>query len=156
MFIQENHEATSDLCKNTPTALLECMFNLLKVLYFLMYMMYNSIHHNSEEQEWDGWMAGGSLKGRKHSTIYAVIANLSTQAFHYCFWYDDAYHLKKYACNPSRRDCTETSKRLASLDIVVDKLHFRGHVDAWCHQNCDPYKIDQHKQVTTTYSSDHV
>jgi hypothetical protein len=81
-------------------------------------------------------------------------SNIPTQPFHYCYYaacicYDDACHLKKYACNPSRRDCTEASTKISSLDIVVDKLHFRGHVDAWCHQNCDPYKIEKLKQVRT-------
>ena len=57
--------------------------------------------------------------------------------------------LKKYACNPSRKNTTTTSSRLASLTIAVDKLHFRGHADPWCHQNCDPYKFDELKEVNS-------
>ena len=66
-----------------------------------------------------------------------------------CVCYDDACHLKKYACNPSRKNTTTTSSRLASLNIAVDKLHFRGHVDPWCHQNCDLYKFDELKEVNS-------
>ncbi len=25
------------------------------------------------------------------------------------------------------------------MKIVVDKLHFRGHVYKWCHENCNPH-----------------
>ena len=44
--------------------------------------------------------------------------------------------------------CTPTAERLASLNIVVDRLHFRGHVNAWCHQNCDPHLFDDLKDVS--------
>ncbi|XP_068734528.1 uncharacterized protein [Montipora capricornis] len=43
--------------------------------------------------------------------------------------YDDACHLKKYANNPLRRNVTRVSEKLADLDMVVDKMHFRNHVD---------------------------
>ena len=53
--------------------------------------------------------------------------------------YDDGCHLKKYV--EKRKDLTETAKQLASYQIVVDKMHFRGHVDKWCQENCNPYKL---------------
>ena len=34
-------------------------------------------------------------------------------------------------------DITPTAERIASLDIVVDKMHMAGHVDKWCKENCD-------------------
>ncbi|XP_068684800.1 uncharacterized protein [Montipora foliosa] len=43
--------------------------------------------------------------------------------------YDDACHLKKYANNPLRWNVTRVSEKLADLDMVVDKMHFRNHVD---------------------------
>ena len=53
--------------------------------------------------------------------------------------YDDGCHLKRYV--EKRKELTETSKQLASYQIVVDKMHFRGHVDKWCQENCNPYKV---------------
>ncbi len=53
--------------------------------------------------------------------------------------YDDGCHLWKYAQNEIRRDVSRTSKKLASIQIVVDKLHMAGHVDKWCIANCDPH-----------------
>ena len=38
-----------------------------------------------------------------------------------------------------RKDITSTSKKLSEIDMVVDKLHFRNHVDKWCKENCNPY-----------------
>ena len=52
--------------------------------------------------------------------------------------YDDGYHLKKFATNPSRRSLTPTARKIAETTIVVDKMHFRGHTDEWCKRHCDP------------------
>ena len=51
----------------------------------------------------------------------------------------DACHLKKFAVNPNRRDVTSVAKKVANLDMVVDKMHFRNDVDKWCRSNCNPY-----------------
>ena len=59
--------------------------------------------------------------------------------------YDDGCHLKKYACNPDRAKLTQTSQKIASTNIVVDKLHFRGHTDKWCQEYCNPHKFDELK-----------
>lgn len=57
--------------------------------------------------------------------------------------YDDACHLKKFCTNPVRSCITKVSKKLGEMDMVVDKLHFRNHVDKWCKENCNPYdRID--------------
>ena len=61
--------------------------------------------------------------------------------------YDDGCHLKKFACNSKRKDSTTTSKWISSLDIVVDELHFRGHVDKWCHEHCNPNDFDELNKV---------
>ena len=52
--------------------------------------------------------------------------------------YDDACHLKRFAENPIRANLTEEAKKLASVEIVVDKIHMRGHIDPWCKEFCDP------------------
>ena len=61
--------------------------------------------------------------------------------------YDDGCHLKKFAQNPSRRDVTETAKRLSDVSIVVDKMHMKGHKDRWCKENCDARNIEDLKEV---------
>ena len=40
-----------------------------------------------------------------------------------------------------RKDLTDTTKQLASLSILVDKMHIAGHVDARCLENRDSRKI---------------
>ena len=60
--------------------------------------------------------------------------------------YDDACHLKKFATK-SRSTQTETSQRIASMKLVVDRFHFPGHVDSWCKKNCNPNDIDELKGV---------
>ena len=53
--------------------------------------------------------------------------------------YDDACHLKKYCLNPKRKFLTPVANKLSAMDMVVDKMHFRNHVDRWCKANCNPY-----------------
>ncbi len=65
--------------------------------------------------------------------------------------YDDACHLKKYACNPVRCDKTPTAQRMASLRTVVDKFHFVGHVDPWCQEHCNPYKFKSLEKVSVSH-----
>ena len=61
--------------------------------------------------------------------------------------YDDACHLKKYATNSQRSDVTPTAQRIATLNTVVDRFHFPGHVDPWCRKNCNPDDFDALKNV---------
>ena len=63
--------------------------------------------------------------------------------------HDDRCHLKIYACNSEKKMITPTAKRISQMNIVVDKLHFKGHVDKWCHENCNPYNFHQLGNVST-------
>ena len=63
--------------------------------------------------------------------------------------YDDGYHLRKYARNKLRSEQTPTAVKLASLEIVVDKMHMSGHVDQWCKSNCDPKLFDDLHNVSS-------
>ena len=51
--------------------------------------------------------------------------------------YDDVCHLRKFYQNPVRRELTSTTQQMASIPIMVDKMHIAGHVDTWCLDNCD-------------------
>ena len=43
---------------------------------------------------------------------------------------DDRCHLRGFAQNPNRWQQSSTSQRIADLEIVVDKMHFKGHTDS--------------------------
>ena len=62
----------------------------------------------------------------------------------------DGCHLRKYATNANRSQLTETTKQLANLNIVIDKLHFSGHVDRWCQEHCNPHNISDLENVNFT------
>ena len=64
--------------------------------------------------------------------------------------YDDACHLRKFATNPVRSDLTEQTKQLASVEMVVDKMHMKGHTDPWCKEHCDPAKFQALQTVGTS------
>ena len=59
--------------------------------------------------------------------------------------YDDACHLKKYGCNPVRSQLTLTAVRMCSMTMVIDKFHFKNHVDKWCKAHCNPYDNEELK-----------
>jgi len=61
--------------------------------------------------------------------------------------YDDGCHLRRYARNCARSQVTQATSKLASLNIVIDKLHFKGHTDSWCHSNCNPYDVKELDEV---------
>lgn len=61
--------------------------------------------------------------------------------------YDDGCHLRRFAQNPLRKDVTPTSRFLASLEILVDKMHMAGHVDKWCRETCDSRKVSELDEV---------
>ncbi|CAH1255647.1 Hypp1583 [Branchiostoma lanceolatum] len=56
--------------------------------------------------------------------------------------YDDACHLRKFARNPARSDATETTRRLANMEMLVDRMHMRGHVDPWCKKHCGTWRFE--------------
>jgi len=64
--------------------------------------------------------------------------------------YDDACHLKRFARNPVRADLTEQSKQLASVEMVVDRMHMKAHIDPWCREHCDASKDPELKKVLSS------
>ena len=52
--------------------------------------------------------------------------------------------------------CTEkgdsTVSRLWKMDMVVDKLQFRNHVDQWCKPNCNPHNRNELHRVSVCLS----
>ena len=67
--------------------------------------------------------------------------------------YDDGCHVNKFCTNPIRKDLTGTTKKLALLPIMVDKMHITGHVDAWCLENCDSRKVKDLEKVRAPFTS---
>lgn len=57
--------------------------------------------------------------------------------------YDDACHLKRYACNPIRVNETDTTKHIASCHIVVG-LGF-DFIFSWSHarRSCNPHNLEE-------------
>ena len=49
--------------------------------------------------------------------------------------------------NTKRANQTVTAARITSINIVIDKMHFRGHTDTWCRENCDPHKFKELDKV---------
>ena len=66
--------------------------------------------------------------------------------------YDDACHMKKYCVNPVQQKVTAVSKRLAKMDMVVDKLQFSNHVDLWCKGNYNPHDQNELREVSVCLS----
>ena len=55
-------------------------------------------------------------------------------------FYDDASHLKRYAQNPVRKDASDITRKMATMDMVCDRFHFANHTDKWCKKKCNPFK----------------
>ena len=53
--------------------------------------------------------------------------------------YDDACHLKKYAQNSVRRNITGIAQKMAEMEMIIDRFHFKSHVDRWSKEHCNPY-----------------
>ena len=45
-------------------------------------------------------------------------------------FYDDASHLKRYARNPVRKDASDITRKMATMDLVCDRFH----------SLCQPYR----------------
>ncbi|XP_015751975.1 PREDICTED: uncharacterized protein LOC107331827 isoform X1 [Acropora digitifera] len=56
---------------------------------------------------------------------------------------------KKCCVNPIRKEMTAMSKMLGKMDMVVDKLQCRNHVDRWCKANCNPHDRNELRGVQT-------
>ena len=80
--------------------------------------------------------------------LHARVSSALLSLFAEFICYDDGCHLKKYATNSDRKSITPTAAQLVTMNIVVDKLHFQGHVDKWCQENCNPYKFEELKTVS--------
>eukprot|EP00111_Clytia_hemisphaerica_P005748 TCONS_00016667-protein len=86
------------------------------------------------------------------SQVYGHLHDLLSQDEYQsinCIVYDDACHLLKYSKNPVRKDDTNTSKRIATLEMKIDRFHYRNHVDPWCRRVCNPKTSDHLAGVNT-------
>lgn len=61
--------------------------------------------------------------------------------------YDDGCHLRKFAQNVRRQPLSPITQKLATTEIVIDRMHFKGHKDSWCRETCDPSKFKELKKV---------
>lgn len=82
-------------------------------------------------------------------STYSHIPSIYNYVEYIC--YDDGRHLRKFARHPSRRDITLTAQKLASVEIVIDKLHMAGHLDKWCLENCNPHLFQDLDHVCNMY-----
>ena len=78
--------------------------------------------------------------------ILSVLILIICSAGYIC--YDDGCHLRRFAQNLSRKDLTPTTNKIASIEIVVDKMHITGHTDKWCLENCDARKYPDLSDVS--------
>ena len=62
--------------------------------------------------------------------------------------YDDGCHLRKYIRKPIRANLTDTATILSAWNVVIDRMHFSGHTDKWCKENCNPDNAEELKEVT--------
>lgn len=61
--------------------------------------------------------------------------------------YDDGCHLRKYSRNPLRAKLTDVATIMSRWNIVIDKMHFSGHSDPWCRENCNPNNVKELDKV---------
>ena len=59
----------------------------------------------------------------------------------------DGCHLRKYSRNPVRAKLTDVATRMSRWNIVIDKMHFSGHSDPWCRENCNPNNVKELDKV---------
>ena len=67
--------------------------------------------------------------------------------------YDDGCHLMKYIKNLSSdlfNPCTPRSLILQSSNYVVDRFHFKKHVDSVCEELCDANKYEELTGINTS------
>lgn len=93
-----------------------------------------------------------------HETIAQAVV-LSMQTIEYCeHWprfliYDDGCTFAKYVMNKASQLFSKSTFRaikLAETITVVDRFHFKSHVDVWCKKFCDPDLYDELKEVNTS------
>ena len=83
--------------------------------------------------------------------VYICIGNYGVYLHNDCLLdficYDDACHLRKYSQNGVRADVNEHTKLLASVEMVVDKMHMQGHTDECCRNTCNAANFDALNKV---------
>ena len=77
--------------------------------------------------------------------VYNIILYVHLSAGFVC--YDDGCHLRKFARNPAHAGLTATTSKTAELEIVIDRMHFKGHVDSRCKQTCNPDNFSELNNV---------
>jgi hypothetical protein len=60
--------------------------------------------------------------------------------------YDDNCHMAKFALNNVKNEVTNF---FANVRKTIDKFHFVNHIDQWCIEHCDPYKVKDLDNVNT-------
>ena len=64
--------------------------------------------------------------------------------------YDDNCHLARFATNHNTKRDNKVTKFFAEkVRKTIDKFHFTNHIDPWCIENCDPYKVKELDGVNT-------
>ena len=81
----------------------------------------------------------------KHNLCFSA-SKPKLSSYSYLFYidiicYDDGCHLRKFFRNPVRSTLTDTTDRIAKMEIVVDRFHFSNHTDNWCKKNCNPNDV---------------
>ena len=57
--------------------------------------------------------------------------------------------LSKYSINEKVSNRNKTTKFFSERKFVIDKFHFRNHIDSWCHENCDPNEVPELNGMNT-------
>jgi hypothetical protein len=95
-----------------------------------------------------GELFGAESKGQVYGHLHSFLSiNECATSSISTVCYDDACHLVKYATNSVRSTLTATAKRMAEMSYVVDRMHFKGHIDPWCKSNCNPDRFPAMEQV---------
>ena len=63
--------------------------------------------------------------------------------------YDDGCHWSAFVKNPIRANSTKASLILSKQDVVIDRLHIKGHKDPRCQKLFDSKKNKVTKNVNT-------
>ena len=63
--------------------------------------------------------------------------------------YDDVCHLAKFAMDLLLANQNDVTKFFSKRIFCIDKFHFKNHVDEYCIENFDPYKIPELKNFNT-------
>lgn len=56
-------------------------------------------------------------------------------------------HLRKFSKNPIWI-VTPEANRLAKVEMIVEKMHMKGHTDPWCRENCNAAKFEALEKVS--------